>query len=171
MNEPESASPSLLAIHAHLVEEGFRPSFNDEGEIAFKFQGRHFYISQDESDPEFYRILCPGIWKIESEEERAVVFIAASDTCKGMKVAKVFVVDDEAWASVELFCPEVGAFLKLFERSTSLLYETGNVFRRNYHTVIHEETCDHDHSETEDDHETDEGDETPGAPDGEEPHH
>ncbi|MCG3193105.1 MAG: hypothetical protein L6R30_00265 [Thermoanaerobaculia bacterium] len=166
-------SASLLKIHEHLSNEGFRPSFH-EGEISFKFQGRVFFISHDDSDAEFFRLLYPHFWTIESQEEKQAALAAASETCKTLKVAKAFLVEDEVWASVELFCSDADAFLAVLERSTSLLYETANVFRHHYNSLSHEhgdeETGGPESDDDGHDHEEGSGDPT-SAPKKEEPHH
>ena len=51
----------------------------------------------------FFRLVFPNFWEIESDGERAQALGAAQEATADTKVAKVFLVKDNVWASVELF--------------------------------------------------------------------
>jgi len=111
-----------------LTEEGYRPSLDEDGDVVFKKEGRSYLILIDENDPRFFRLVFPNFWPIESELERARVVQAASATTGKIKVAKVFVVRDDVWATVELFVETPDSAKAVFERSMSVLTEAVDTF-------------------------------------------
>ncbi len=60
-----------------LASEGYTPKIDNDGDVAFKFEGGNYYILVDDKDEAFFRLAYPGFWEIESEEERAKVIEAA----------------------------------------------------------------------------------------------
>jgi len=104
-----------------LKREGYNPSIDDDGDVAFKSEGKNYFISIDEKDPQFFRLVFPAFWKIEDESERKAVSQAALHSSTVTKCAKVFVVKDNVWASIELFLAKPSDFEPIFSRSLSAL--------------------------------------------------
>jgi hypothetical protein len=79
-----------------LKDEGYRPEIRPDGMIHFKREGRTYVInvSETEKDPQFFRVILPNIWKIDSEKTRSQVFIAADFSNARAKVTKVFTVKE-----------------------------------------------------------------------------
>lgn len=113
----------------HIQTEGYSPKLDDDGDIVFKYEGRTYCIIVSEDDTMFYRIIFPNFWPIESMEERANVEIASLFACKETKVAKVFAVRDNVWASIELFCHDASSFKGVFQRSLGALQSAASCFR------------------------------------------
>jgi hypothetical protein len=93
----------------YLREEGYVPSVDSDGDIAFKVEGGSYYIIVDEDDPTYFIILYPNFWEIESEEERALasdVIMYVNDTTK---VAKIYIT---SWDDTSI---EAGIFLNTAE--------------------------------------------------------
>jgi len=90
--------------HEFLEEEGYRPSIDKDGDLMFKIESQTYFVIVEEDDAEFFRLVYPNFWSIENEDERARAYVAAHDATAKTKVAKVFVVNDDTWASLELFC-------------------------------------------------------------------
>ena len=86
-----------------LKEEGYSPKTDDDNDITFKVEGRSYLIMLDDEDDEFFRIVFPGFWSIETPDERLRVERAALKTTAETKVAKVFTVRDNTWATVDMF--------------------------------------------------------------------
>ena len=118
---------------AFLAEEGYVPRIDGDGDVAFKFEGGSYVIIVDEKDDQFFRLVFPGFWSIESDEERARVEKAALEATAQTKVAKVFPVRDDTWATIELFCTPVEAFKPVFKRSIAALKSAVDTFRRRMH--------------------------------------
>lgn len=104
-----------------LRKEGYAPQLDSDGDILFKMEGRTYLIIVDRDDEEFFRIVFPNFWSIENEKERRQVHEAALHATAQTKVAKVFPVRDDVWASVELFCSPPDSFKPVFRRSMSAL--------------------------------------------------
>ena len=104
-----------------LKREGYVPSIDNDGDVTFKSEGKNYFIVIDEEDPQFFRLIYPGFWKIEKEADRENVSRAALHACAATKCAKVFLVRDNVWASIELFVANPGDFEPIFSRSLSAL--------------------------------------------------
>jgi hypothetical protein len=87
------------------ADAGLSPELSD-GQILFKRQvgpaDLTWLILVDANDPTFFRVTIPTVWQIEDPLERLRVIEAANEASARIKVAKVYVVDDYAWVSVEL---------------------------------------------------------------------
>ncbi|MDY0019503.1 MAG: hypothetical protein RBT47_05815 [Anaerolineae bacterium] len=111
-----------------LRGEGYLPQIDADGDVVFKAEGKVYLIIIDERDEEFFRIAFPNFWPIESPEERAKVTQAALDATASTKVAKVFPVQDNVWATIELFCLPPENFKLVFRRSFSALQSAVTTF-------------------------------------------
>lgn len=112
-----------------LKSEGYSPTIDSDGDVVFKYEGRTYLLYGNESDPQFFRIAFPNFWAIESAEERRRVERACLEVTANMKVVKVYPVDDDTWASVELLVDPPEAFRAVFRRSLVLLQEAAHEFR------------------------------------------
>ena len=109
-----------------LNSEGYHYDIDKDGDIHFKFNGKHMLFIADERDLLFFRIIMPGIYDIENNREK-VLEICNEITC-GIKVVKAFVVRDEVWLSIEMFIdsnPDIGDF---FERCCDILISAYHKF-------------------------------------------
>ena len=43
------------------------PSLDSSGDVAFKVEGRSYYIAIDEDDLAYFRIVYPSFWEIKDE--------------------------------------------------------------------------------------------------------
>ena len=86
-----------------LQEEGYRPSIDDDGDIMFKSQGSTLFIRTYNDDDVYLKVMLPGFWSIESDQERAKVYYVANKVASEYKVAKVNVIKDNTYASCEIF--------------------------------------------------------------------
>lgn len=104
-----------------LTREGYRPNIDKDGDLVFKREGKTFLILFEEGDDLFMRLVFPNFWSIDTETERLQIAQACTSATANTKVAKVFPVGDNVWASIELFCPSVAQFQAVFDRSLSAL--------------------------------------------------
>lgn len=116
-------------IMEYLREEGYVPKIDDDGDVMFKCEGRTYYVILDASDEQFYRLVFPNFWSIDDDAERSGVVAAAQAATAKTKVAKVFPVKDDTWASIELFLPNPESFTQVFSRSMSALRAVVQSFR------------------------------------------
>jgi hypothetical protein len=104
-----------------LRKEGYAPEIDKEGDIIFKCEGRTYYIILSEEDAEYFQLVFPNFWSIENETERARAEKAAASASVETKVAKVFLVRDNTWATLELFCADPDHVKPVFRRSMAAL--------------------------------------------------
>lgn len=119
----------------HLREEGFAPRLDDDNDVVFKYEGKTFFLSCDDEDEPFFRMLLPAFWDIESEEEECRVLKAVTTVNTRMKVVKLIVMRQNVWASVELFLDPFESFKSFFVRCLDLLVSGMHEFRK----VMHEQ--------------------------------
>lgn len=100
-----------------LEKEGFRPTIDDEGDLLFKAEGMGLFVSFEEKDEPFVRMVLPNFWPIDSSEECDEAQKAALKVTKETKVAKVFIVRDNVWATIEAFYETADSFAAVFHRS------------------------------------------------------
>lgn len=114
----------------YLTAEGYRPSIDKDGDVVFKSEGRTYYIEVDEKDTEYFRLVFPNFWEIESEEELARVLYAANHATMATKVAKVYVRADgkDTIAAIEMFVSPPENFKPIFHRAMSALRASVNDF-------------------------------------------
>ncbi len=105
----------------YLVEEGFQPKVDGDGDVVFKREGGTYFIRVSENDPQFFSLVFPNFWLIESEAERLRVYAAANLSNGVTKVCKIFTMKDNVWAAVELFVASPPDFKGVFRRSMSAL--------------------------------------------------
>ena len=104
-----------------LAEEGYAPKFDDDGDVTFKAEGRTYFIVVSETDDEYFQLLFPNFWPIESEKERAQALLAASRATNNVKCAKVCQIKDNMVASIEAFYVPADGFKPTFKRSLMAL--------------------------------------------------
>ncbi|MEI6222909.1 MAG: hypothetical protein WCP97_09185 [bacterium] len=106
---------------SYLAEEGYVPKISEDKEfILFKFEGMACVIFIDE-DEGFFRVLSPGFWTIESDEEREKAIHVAHNVNISTKVANVFPLGESASATIEMFCYPPEVFKAVFQRSLNAL--------------------------------------------------
>ncbi|MCM2373717.1 hypothetical protein [Aporhodopirellula aestuarii] len=111
-----------------LKSEGYSPRVDEDGDVAFKFEGRTYYLLIAEDDPNLMRLAYPNFWSLENEDERQRAQVAALKATKDTKVAKVFLTDKNTWAMVSLFLAEPDDFHPVFSRCLSALRLSVNTF-------------------------------------------
>ena len=114
----------------YLVEEGFRPTVDSDGDVTFKAEGGLYCIDIDENDDEYFRILYPNFWKVESEQERTRVISASNYATMVTKVAKVYLRSDDkdTCAAVEMFVNPPENFKPVFARAMRALRSSVKTF-------------------------------------------
>lgn len=112
MNRHERAQ----AYMAFLADEGFRPTLDADGDVVFKVEGYMYYISIEE-DEEFFRLIFPNFWPLETEVERTRAEAIALRLTSRMKVVKVLPTERGVLATIEMFSPTPDSVFPIFQRS------------------------------------------------------
>ena len=126
--EPEPAGSSAVTKKSlqdlymgFLTQEGYQPQIDSDGDVAFKREGRNYFINIDAADPKFVRIVLPGFWVIKDESERLRALAAAEHATCTMKAAKVFTIKSRVWAAVDVSMEKPEDLKPLLGRSLILL--------------------------------------------------
>ncbi len=107
----------------YLTREGYRPTIDSDGDVVFMHEGGTYYIEIDTNDPQYFRLVFPNFWSIESGDELARVMVAANYATMRTKSAKIYVRGDgqNTVASIELFFARPEQFQEVFRRALSAL--------------------------------------------------
>jgi hypothetical protein len=130
-----SAQERIQRYRDFLTSEGYQPEVDTDGDLHFKHEGGNYWITVEEDDPYFVRVLFPNFWSIDSDEERTRALMAADHANHQCKVAKVSSTSahDNMMASFEAFFdkdhPE--DFRPVFRRALSSLQYAVNTFREH----------------------------------------
>jgi WD40 repeat protein len=124
----EATQKAQQCFMDYLEAEGFRPDIDKDGDVHFKYEGKHYFILLREKDRQFVRIIHPQFWSIDSEEERQRALAAANITTGRCKCCKVYVSDDNVDAAIELFVDETSHAIAVLNRSLGALQNGVNTF-------------------------------------------
>jgi hypothetical protein len=111
-----------------LKEKGYETSIDDDGDVNFVYDDRTYFIEVNEDDLEFFRLVLPNIWPIESELEEIEVFEACNKANYKVKTAKAYATDDDVWIATEVFLRQPEDFEAIFERSLEVIDYCVDVF-------------------------------------------
>jgi hypothetical protein len=103
---------------SYLREEGYSPWIDDDGDVGFEKNDLNFYIIVNEGDLEFFQLLFPGIYSVDTPQERQRAAAAISVVNRKRKVAKVYMNTSETRVTVsaEVFVRNPGDFRGTFTR-------------------------------------------------------
>jgi len=99
-----------------LEGEGMESHIDNDGDVQFEYESRTYFIEVNEEDDEFFRLVLPNIWPIESVSEGLEVVQACDEVNRSMKCTKAYTTNDDVWIAVELFIARPDAFKGVFER-------------------------------------------------------
>jgi hypothetical protein len=101
----------------YLKSEGYAPTIDSNGtDIDFKYQGGYYYISIDAKDPQYFCLVYPNFYELDSRSVRNDAAIAASHVSANKKVVKVWLTPDDknVCISTEIYLKDpsdISAFL------------------------------------------------------------
>lgn len=92
-------APSDLAAEyfEFLTEEGYRPSYDEDGDIAFKVEGAMMCLLINEQDTEYLHIALPHVAEIESNEEYLQMLQICAPLQAQYKGLKIVVTQTMVW--------------------------------------------------------------------------
>lgn len=116
-------------ISDFLKVEGYVPDLTDDKMVHFKYEGGNYFIATDDPDPQFFSIVYPKFWAIESSEEYEAALRAGRKATERTKVAKVFPIENDTWASIEIFIPDIEDVKPVFQRLLRALKSAVETFK------------------------------------------
>ena len=88
-------------VFNYLKEQGLCPKYDEDNDIVFKYQMLTFVFFNSDEDGIFFRLCLPGIYDV-TDENRVAVLEAMNEVNKMVKVVKLFIPNDDVWASTEI---------------------------------------------------------------------
>lgn len=131
-------SSMLLQFKQYLANKGIAPSQTDiEEQIMFLHDNLYYLFIFDKSDPNYFRLILPNIFKIENE--RPAYEKLVNNLNQKIKVAKTFITDDGMiWTSAEQFVYSNDGVDFLFERCVVLLKLVTENLRESLKSINHD---------------------------------
>lgn len=104
-----------------LRGEGMTGKVDDDGDVQFSYNDHTYFIEVNEDDVEFFRVVLPNIWPIESIQEHGQVLSACDAVNKGLKTVKAYVTNDDVWIAVEMFVSRPDNFQPVLKRCLDVI--------------------------------------------------
>lgn len=111
-------------LMAFLTAEGYLPNADEQGNIAFKREGRVFLSFYAKDDPNYFNVYCyMSYGDVISSREKALT--AANEINRSIKAIKVALLDDNDPSSIsfgiEALLPVSDGFQPIFERALATI--------------------------------------------------
>lgn len=130
----DSESDGVGQILQFLLAEGFRPQVNEEGEVALKVGGRHYWISVERRmDYSFVQFYAPNIETLPLDaEERMQTLAKVMHVSRVMRVIKLHInAHQKISADAQGYYVNTSHFTAVFYPLLQALEESVNTFKRN----------------------------------------
>jgi hypothetical protein len=130
LNAQSSKSDLQQMYVSYLRREGYQPEIDSDGDILFKAEGSTLYIYVYENDPNYFRMVYPYFWSIESEEEMRRVAEIASYVTRTTKVVRVYMERDNEDTSIDvaILMDKPEDFKKHFSRLLTIIFQSRREF-------------------------------------------
>ena len=113
--------PMAATYMEFLEDEGMQPTLDSSGAVIFESRGRFYYLIVDDDDPQYFRLLYPNFWSLDGSADRQRALLAAAEVTAGIKVAKVYVLGEDAQAAAEMFLADPRDLHQVFARTLRAL--------------------------------------------------
>jgi hypothetical protein len=100
-----------------LQADGFNAALDDDGDLAFRYEGRHYVLCFDNDDPLFSKLILPNIWELDSQQEFQRALAALDYLNRRLKLVKAHTVRDQIWLSMEMWMTDHGDWQQLLPRA------------------------------------------------------
>lgn len=125
----------LALFKQYLQTKNITPT-DDNETITFVYKDLYYLFVSDKSDPNYFRLIIPNIYKAEDEDAIAKFKNLVNSINLKFKVAKSFITDNGmVWTSVEQFVYSTDNIERLFERSLVLLDLIVGQFREEQNLI------------------------------------
>lgn len=120
-----------------LGTKGITPTSEIEEKIEFNLDGLYYLFVYEKSDPYYFRIILPNIFKIERENHEYDSLV--NNLNQRYKVAKVTINNDNmVWVATEQFVYSRENIESLFERCFAVLKAVIEYFREQQSRLSHD---------------------------------
>lgn len=129
--EPPTPTAKAASYLDTLTEFGFRPKVDADGDVAFMYEGGHYYLMARDTDDGYFQLLYPYFFEYDPDFDRIRVLETAARLNYESKVAKVYPVGtNDVSASIELFVGDLEGYKPILLRSLRQLQSVAHRFRR-----------------------------------------
>lgn len=111
-----------------LDKRGWSPVVDADGDVQFEAEDRTYFIEVNEDDLDYFRLVLPNIWPIESFKEGLDVLIACDEVNSTVKVARAYTVQDNVWVEVDIFVRRPKDFEDVLDRCMESIDLAVNTF-------------------------------------------
>ena len=123
--------PRAQAYFEYLAEEGYRPQFDNDGDVEFKAEGFYLCCFAQEDDPHYLYVAAPHVWSLSSDpDERLRAFEESARLQMLYKGLKVVVLSESVWVSYQGFLADENSFGEVLPRIIDLLITGVRDFHR-----------------------------------------
>lgn len=104
-----------------LSTEGFHPNFDEQGDIAFKCEGWTYVICFDKRDPQFAKMILPGVWEIDDSVALQDVLEGLDEVNRTMKVVKGYTQRGNVSFAIEMWLDNPAGWVPYMQRAVRAL--------------------------------------------------
>ena len=127
----------LTQFKQYLKTKDITPTTEIEEQITFQFDGLYYLFVYEKSDPNYFRLILPNIFKIEDNEERYSQLV--NELNLKFKVAKTYINQDGMiWVAADQFIYSREGIDLMFERCLTLLKIFIEYFREQQNKLSHD---------------------------------
>ncbi|GAA3997163.1 hypothetical protein GCM10022631_04590 [Deinococcus rubellus] len=112
-----------------LAEEGFRPKFDEDGDVFFKYEGYTNVVMTAQGDATAFCLMVPYFWPLEDAAERTRALEAAMYAQMNIRIGRITVMEKDVTATVNAYLPDDQGFRAVMLRSLEGLRYLINTFR------------------------------------------
>lgn len=110
----------LAQFKQYLEAKGIKPTTEVDGQITFLYNGLYYLFAYDCSDPNYFRLILPNVFKVE--DNRAKYDALVNDINQRFKVAKTYITsEDMIWITADQFIYSREGIDLMYERCIALL--------------------------------------------------
>jgi hypothetical protein len=113
---------------AYLAEMDKSPFVDQDGDVQFRHGGLTYFIDVDEGDTEYFAVMLPNSWMIESEAEKQRILEACNEVNATSKVVKAQIINDNVWFTTEVFLADPADFRAIFPRILTAISDATDLF-------------------------------------------
>ena len=131
--QTDTAVASFLnSLKSFLVEEGYGPKIDEDGDLQFKMEGRVFWYSvQQNSDGSFFVQFCRASMGA-SDADMNAVYHAVNQVNAEYRCAKAYVNRASVQYSVEFFAESPAYAKRFFSKHISILHDLASDCQEYY---------------------------------------
>lgn len=87
-----SLSKAARLAYDYLAKEGYKPTIDEDNDVAFKYQGYNLYVDNDTSDPTYLDIYAPGVYEVDLDDAEQVsdILTVCNNYNRSKKMIKVY---------------------------------------------------------------------------------